>query len=249
VRSQLLLDAAALSGDSPVAYKNRFDDYFVVGVHAAKNKHLEGRTAGDIASERGCGALDVLFDIAIDDDLKTTFAPDTGGEQTSAYALRAKLWRDDRTLIGASDAGAHLDMIDTFAFSTILLQRGVREHAVMSLEEAVHLITDRIARYFGLVDRGLIAQGYNADIVVFDPATVGRGSTAMRYDVPGGSGRIYADAQGVPHVFVNGMQIVKDGEHTGRLPGTVFRSGIDTRTVAMDALRESTPVPAIHTLN
>jgi hypothetical protein len=74
--------------------------------------------------------------------------------------------------------------------------------------------------------------------VVFDAETVGRGPSYYRYDVPGDQFRIYADAQGVDHVFVNGVQIVKKGEHTGATPGTVLRSGRDTRTVALDAMRD-----------
>ena len=142
-------------------------------------------------------------------------------------------------MIGASDAGAHLDLIDTFAFSTVLLQKGVREHKVISLEQAVHEITQRPAAYFGLVGRGLIAEGYQADLVVFDPENVGRGPTYQRHDVPGGGDfRLYADANGIDHVFVNGVQIIRDGVHTGKLPGTVLRSGRDTRTTPLDALRE-----------
>jgi N-acyl-D-aspartate/D-glutamate deacylase len=112
---------------------------------------------------------------------------------------------------------------------------------VISLEEAVHLMTERIARYFGLIDRGLIAVGHHADIVIFDERRVGRGPTYLRDDVPGGASRMYADAIGIPHVFVNGIQIVKDAEHSGRLPGKVLRSGQDTRTVAMGALRKEVP--------
>jgi N-acyl-D-aspartate/D-glutamate deacylase len=179
----------------------------------------------------------VLLDIALDDGLRATFAPEIGGHDRKAYELRGRLWRDDRTMIGASDAGAHLDLIDTFAFSTSLLQQGVREHGVITLEEAVHQITERPATYYGLIDRGRIALGNHADLVVFDAATVGRGPSYYRYDVPGDQFRIYADAQGVDHVFVNGVQIVKNGEHTGAAPGTVLRSGRDTRTVALDAMR------------
>ena len=148
------------------------------------------------------------------------------------------LWADDRTIIGASDAGAHLDLIDTFAFSSVLLQKGVREHKVISLEQAVHKITQRPATYLGLIDRGLIAPGYFADLVIFDPATVGRGATYKRFDVPGGNDfRLYADAEGIDDVLVNGIQIIRNGEHTGALPGRVLRSGRDTRTVPLDALR------------
>jgi N-acyl-D-aspartate/D-glutamate deacylase len=102
----------------------------------------------------------------------------------------------------------------------------------------VHRITERPATYFGLIDRGQIALGNHADLVIFDAEKVGRGPSYYRYDVPGDQFRIYADAQGVDHVFVNGVQIVKNGEHTGATPGTVLRSGRDTHTVALDAMRD-----------
>jgi N-acyl-D-aspartate/D-glutamate deacylase len=237
-REQLANDAASLSADSPLRNKRRFGDYTVVTTRAAQNKPHEGRLVRDIAEEWGCAPLDAMLDVAIADGLRTIFSPPMGGESHEIYELRGEIWRDDRTLIGASDAGAHLDMIDSFAFSTHLLQHSVREHRVVSLEEAVHQITDRLARYFGLVHRGRIETGYWADLVILDEQTVGRAPTYMRYDVPGNAGRIYADAEGIPHVFVNGVQIVQDGRHTGRLPGRVLRSGKDTHTVAMDALRE-----------
>ena len=128
------------------------------------------------------------------------------------------LWKDDRTLIGASDAGAHLDMIDLFAFSTTVLQQGVREHQVISLEEAIYQMTDRLARHVGLIDRGRIAPGYFADLLVFDENTVGKGESYFRNDLPGNQFRTYADAIGIDHVFVNGVQIVRGGEHTGICP-------------------------------
>ena len=72
-------------------------------------------------------------------------------------------------IIGASDAGAHLDMIDTFAFSTQVLGNGVRQHGVISLEQAIHQMTQVAAEAFGLVDRGVLKPGWNADVVVLDP--------------------------------------------------------------------------------
>jgi N-acyl-D-aspartate/D-glutamate deacylase len=93
----------------------------------------------------------------------------------------------------------------------------------------------------GLIDRGRIAVGYHADIVVFDEATIGTGPTYFRQDVPsvgGMQGRMYADAVGIGDVLVNGVAIVRDGAHTGALPGTVLRSGRDTRTVLPGAMRE-----------
>ena len=163
--------------------------------------------------------------------------PETGGEDRKTYELRGKLWRDDRTLIGASDAGAHTDMIDSFSFSTKLLEKGVRVHAVITLEEAIHQITEVPARFMGLRERGVLREGWHADVVVFDPDTVGCGETYVRPDLPGDEGRIYADAIGIEHVVVNGKPIVRNGKHTGATPGTVFRSGRDSYTVALAGLK------------
>ncbi len=239
LRRQMAADAATVPSSSAMFVIADLPSYRIVAVESEQNKACEGRTVGEIAKEEGREPIDVMIDLALDDALMTTFAPFIGGYDKAAYELRARHWRDDRTLIGASDAGAHLDMIDTFAFSTTLLEMGVREHGVIGLEEAVSKITQRPARYFGLVDRGVLAPGCFADIVIFDPDTVGRGPTYNRYDVPGDAFRIYADAVGVDHVFVNGVQIIRDGVHTGALPGTVLRSGRDTHTVALDALREA----------
>jgi N-acyl-D-aspartate/D-glutamate deacylase len=136
-------------------------------------------------------------------------------------------------VIGASDAGAHLDMIDTFAFSTQVLGNGVREYHAMPLVQAIHQLTQVPAELFGLRERGVLRTGWHADVVVFDPATVGSGPVHMRPDLPCNEPRIYADAYGIDHVFVNGVQIIRDGKHTHAMPGTALRSGKDTYTPVM----------------
>jgi len=248
LRKQLAHDAVDMPPGAAMEMVSKLPNFSVVATVAEKNKKYEGKKVGEIAEAEGREPIDVMFDIALDDDLNTVFTPDFGAYDRAAYEIRGRLWKDDRTLIGASDAGAHLDMVDTFSYSTRLLEKGVREFNVISLEQAINKITQRPAEYFGLIDRGVIKEGYHADIVVFDAATVRPGAAYNRYDVPGGDEvfRIYADAIGVDHVFVNGTQIVKNGEHTGALPGSVIRSGKDTRTVALDAMRETKrePVPA-----
>ena len=237
LRRQMAQDAASVPDDAIMVFVARLANFRVVSVLNEASKSCEGRTVGEIAEAEGREPIDVMLDLALADDLMTVFAPLLSGHDHETYVLRGKIWLDDRALIGASDAGAHLDMIDTFSFSTTVLQEGVRNHGVVSLEDAVRLMTERPARYAGLIDRGQLKPGYHADIVIFDRDTVGRGPTYNRFDVPGDQFRVYADAEGVHHVFVNGVQIVRDGEHTGNLPGTVLRSGRDTRTVAMDAMR------------
>jgi N-acyl-D-aspartate/D-glutamate deacylase len=239
VRQQLAADADKAPKGTVSGAFAALDAFRVVSVKAERNKRYEGLRIGEIAASENRAVIDVLLDIALDDELTAIFSPPLGGNGAEIFAGRADLWRDDRTLIGASDAGAHMDMIDTFSFATTVLEKGVREHAVISLEEAVHQMTDRAARYIGLIDRGRLQAGYHADIVVFDEAAVGPAPTVPRYDAPGGQFRLYAEANGVAHVFVNGVEIVRGGEHTGKLPGKVLRSGQDTRTVPIGALRDA----------
>ena len=136
---------------------------------------------------------------------------------------------------GRDLVSAHLDMIDTFAFSTQVLSQGVRERRLLTLEDAVHRMTDLPARTFGLHGRGRIAAGYFADIVVFDPDSIACGPLHTRHDLPAGFGRLFCDAIGVEHVVVNGVAVVTHGEHTEYLPGKVLRSGSDTLTVPLAA--------------
>lgn len=223
--------------DIPLALKatGNFKRMLVEETFSETTKTYEGRVIGDIAQEEGREPSDVFFDIAVADDLKTTFLPNLGGDDEESWQLRGKVWKDPRTLVGASDAGAHLDMIDTFAFSTTLLSSGVRDHGLLSLEEAVHEITDRPARFLGLKERGRLEAGWHADLVIFDADSVGKGPIHTRYDLPAGAGRLYCEAEGIEHVFVNGQEIVRNNQLTGSKPGLVMRSGRDTETVPIPA--------------
>ncbi|MFP6608024.1 MAG: amidohydrolase family protein [Myxococcota bacterium] len=206
-------------------------------VHCEENQPYLGRRIGEIAGELGKTPFDTMLDIALADDLLTSFMPPSSGDDAASWQLRGQTWLDDRTVIGASDAGAHLDMIDTFAFSTQVLGNGVRRHGLLAIEQAVQQLTDVPARLYGLKQRGRLEEGWHADLVVFDEATVDCGPTYTRFDLPAGAGRLYADAEGIEHVFVNGIEIVRGGEDTGRRPGTIFRSGRDTETVSVPIAR------------
>jgi N-acyl-D-aspartate/D-glutamate deacylase len=121
-------------------------------------------------------------------------------------------------------------MLSTFNYSTAML-KACREHDLMPVEEAVHLITDVQARLYGIRERGRIEAGWYADLVLFDEATVGPEPVYTRHDLPAGAGRLYSGAEGVERVFVNGTEIVTGKELTGDTPGTLLRSGRDTETV------------------
>jgi N-acyl-D-aspartate/D-glutamate deacylase len=209
----------------------RWENIRVAETFSEQTRGWAGRTIGEIAEAEGKTPFDAMIDLALADGLKTQFSLAGAGDTDADWQARGRVWQDDRAVIGASDAGAHLDMIDTFAFSTRVLGSGVRRHHVITLEEAVRQLTDVPARLYGLRERGRLQAGWHADITVFDADAVDTGPTYTRYDLPGGAGRLYADASGIEHVLANGVEIVRDGEHTGALPGTVLRSGRDTDTV------------------
>jgi N-acyl-D-aspartate/D-glutamate deacylase len=228
------LDAGAQDEKSGVfIFMSGWAGYTVDEVALEKNKHLQGRTIGDIAAEQGKSAFDALLDLAIEEGLKTSFIPLRYGDDDFSWKNRVTAWNDSRTVVGASDAGAHLDMIDTFSFSTQLLGNAVGKRRLLKVEQAVHHLTEVPAKLVGLKDRGLLKRGYCADIVVFDLDTVACGDTYTRHDLPGGAGRLYADARGIEHVYVNGREIIRHNTFTGALPGKILRSGTDTATVAM----------------
>jgi N-acyl-D-aspartate/D-glutamate deacylase len=192
----------------------------------------EGRSVGDVARERGQEPFDALCDIVVADELRTGLRPPIP-ESEEDWVLKADVWRDPRTVVGGSDAGAHLDVMCGAIYSTSLLGEGVRKRHLLSWEEAVYQLTDVPARLYGLRDRGRLTPGYFADVVLFDPDRVGQLPERTRDDLPGGASRLYAEAEGIERVLVNGTEIVTAGTFTGAVPGAVLRSGRDTDTVTV----------------
>jgi N-acyl-D-aspartate/D-glutamate deacylase len=211
-----------------------FGECLIEDVRSAKNARLKGRLVRDYAREVGLSPLDALLELAAEEELWTTFSPPPFGADEESWAMRGRVWQDARCLVGGSDAGAHLDMINTFALSTQMLGEGVRERQLLSLEQAVRLLTRAQADAFGLKGRGRIELGAIADLVVFDPETIAPGPIVMRDDLPGGEARLYADAIGIQHVIVNGVPVAADNRPTGRKSGRVLRSGRDTYTVSLN---------------
>ena len=226
-RNKLNEDAQKPSAFRGVA---RWERLTVGEVSKQDLKHLEGRTIGDIAEELGQTPWEALCEIVVEDDLKTGLYPPAAGDNEESWALRQELWNDERCLIGASDAGAHLDFLATFNYSTYLLA-AARDRELLTLESAVQKLTDVPARLYGLKDRGRIEEGWCADLVVFDPEEVAPAEIEVREDLPGGAWRLYSEAIGVHHVFINGEQAVRDGQFTDARPGTLLRSGRDTDPV------------------
>ena len=199
---------------------------------SSANAGLAGRTVGDIAAERDQEPFDALIEVVLADDLRTGLRPPIP-ESEADWELRAEVWQDPRTVVGGSDAGAHLDTMCGAIYSTSMLGDGVRKRGLLSWEAAVRELTDVPARLYGLRDRGRIATGWFADVVVLDPDRVGQCQEYTRTDLPGGASRLYAEAEGIEHVLVNGTEITRSGDFTGATPGTVLRSAVDTDTVTV----------------
>jgi N-acyl-D-aspartate/D-glutamate deacylase len=122
-------------------------------------------------------------------------------------------------------------MLSTFNYCTAMIHEAVTKRRLLPLEEAVHLLTDAQARLYGIRGRGRVAEGGYADLIVFDEHEIKPGPVHTRHDLPAGAGRLYAEAEGIEHVVVNGTEIVRGNAPTGERPGTLLRSGRDTETV------------------
>ncbi len=195
--------------------------------------HYEGRLVGDIAAESGKDPFDALLDIVCADELRTTFSRVPTKLTAADWDARLEIWRDPRTALGGSDAGAHLDFTANFYYPTYMLATVARDEGLMSLEETIRMLTSDPADLYGLHGRGRLEVGAHADLVVFDETSIDVEPVVTRFDLPSGAGRLYAGATGIGHVVVNGEEIVRDGEFTDARPGTVLQSGRDTRTPSL----------------
>lgn len=229
------MDRLAQTQEGPLRSIANWRHYTVVETFSPETKVYEGMTVGEIAERVGLSPWDALADVVVKDGLRTVIMNPDRGQDVESWRCRVEVWRDPRAIVGASDAGAHLDMIDTFNYPTTMIAKAVREHGLLPLEEAVYHITGEPAALYGLVDRGCIRPGAWADLVLFDAATVGPLPVSTRFDLPGGAPRVYGGAAGVEEVLVAGESIVSHGELTGSLPGRVLRSGRDTRSVSAAA--------------
>ena len=208
-----------------------WEDYVIGDTFAPENAGLSNRTVGEIAAERGTEPFDTLLDIVIADELQTILWPAPKDKDPESWRMRVEAWNDERVMIGGSDAGAHLDRMCGATFPTRFLGDMLNGRKLIPIERAVQLITQRPAELFGLVDRGTLVEGSNADIVVFDPETIGSENAHMVADLPGGCSRLTADSYGIERVLVNGEAVIINGQFTGATPGTVLKSGKDTYTV------------------
>jgi N-acyl-D-aspartate/D-glutamate deacylase len=198
-------EAAADLENSPM--KPRWETFEVS--ESTKFPDLEGRRVSDLARERGEHPLDVMCQLALQEDLATRFRAYIANDEAAQVG---RLLTHDHVVLGLSDAGAHVDQLCDAPLPTDLLGKWVRERGQLPLERAVRKLTGEPADIFGFVKRGYVREGFAADVCVFDPQAIGTGPTRRVRDFPADGERLTAEEPtGLQHVLVNGTAIRRDG--------------------------------------
>ncbi len=187
-------------------------------------ERYEGWTIGEIAGREGKDMLDAMLDIAVAARLKAGFG--TTMVDMDPVAL-SEIANSTMALPGVSDGGAHTKFITTGRYATELLAHWVRECGIMSLEDAHWRLSAYPAMAVGLRDRGVLAEGKPADVVVYDPDTVDCLDQERLFDYPAGEWRLVQKATGYDRIIVNGVTTFIDGECTDETPGRLLRHGTD----------------------
>jgi N-acyl-D-aspartate/D-glutamate deacylase len=195
-------------------FQGNFERVVINIVKKPENAGLYNRTVADVAAERKRDPLDVMLDLALEEDLETGFIGrflNFGDEGVS------KLLKRKEGVIALSDAGAHLIYMCDAGFGLHFLAKWVRERGDFDLPEGVRRLTSHPADLYGIPDRGRIAVGAQADLLLFDPKTVGISDATRVPDLPGGGRRTIRTPKGVHGVFVNGVRVF-DGKDYAKLP-------------------------------
>ncbi len=191
-----------------------------VEVVESKRKELENRSIEELARQGGKDPLEFMLDLALAEDLDTVFNALLLNSDEQAVG---RMLRDPNALVSLSDAGAHLTFFNDAGYGLHLLGHWVRKLRVLEIEEAVWRLTGQPAAVFGIRQRGRLAAGYHADLMLFDPATVARGPKQRVHDLPGGHARLTTAPIGVEGVWVNGERIAAQGALGERRPGVLLR--------------------------
>ena len=207
-----------------LVFNGEWDKLFIVETAKPENRKLEGATLAQLATAAGQEPLDFILDFALSEDLDTQFVAQLLHNDEKAVG---KILADPNTHISLSDAGAHLTFFCDAGFGLHLMGHWSRDLGVLDLPQAVHRLTGQPAKLFGLNGRGLLREGYAADLMLFDPKTVARGPKRRAHDLPSGAARLTTSAVGLHGVWINGTKTADEQgfciDRTAR-PGEVLRS-------------------------
>jgi N-acyl-D-aspartate/D-glutamate deacylase len=178
------------------------------------------RSIAEIARERGVSGAEAMIDLALEKDLDLFFLMPVANEDQD---IALELMRHPRAVVTFSDSGAHVSQLMDSSLQTHVLAHWVRERQAFTLEQAVRMLTLVPATQWGFADRGLIREGMAADLVVFDPDTIAAEMPEVVDDLPAGARRLVQRTRGVAATVVNGEVLLREGKHTGALPGRLLR--------------------------
>jgi N-acyl-D-amino-acid deacylase len=217
-RRRLVEAAHARDGRRPIGAEPRRAAYeWIFVFDAVEGPH---RSVAEVASERGVDPVEAMIDLALEKDLDRFFLQPIANEDQD-HAL--ELMRHPRTVVTFSDSGAHVSQIMDASLQTHLLSHWVRGKHAFTLEQAVRMLSFVPATLWGFADRGLIREGMAADLLVFDPGTIGPEMPEVANDLPAGARRLVQRARGIAATVVNGEVVLREGKPTGALPGRLLR--------------------------
>ncbi len=202
-------------GIGPAARAANYDWLFVMDTPTPPH-----RSVAQIATALNKDPVDVIIDVALEKKLKQFFLQPIANENQE-HVL--EMMKHPRAVVTFSDSGAHVSQIMDSSLQTHLLSYWVREKQALTLEEAVRMLSFVPASHWRLTDRGLLREGYAADVIVFDPERIAPAMPELVYDLPAGARRLKQKSTGLLATVVNGEVLLRNNEHTGALPGQLLR--------------------------
>ncbi len=217
-RRRLVEAAGQPDRRAAVGAEVRRPDYdWLFAMETASGPH---RSIAEIARERQLDPVEAIIELALEKDLDQFFLQPIANEDQD-HVL--EMMRHPRSVVTFSDSGAHVSQIMDSSLQTHVFSHWVREKQAFSLEEGVRMLTFEPASNWGLAGRGLLRDGFAADITIFDPERIAPEMPEVATDLPAGAKRLKQRATGIAATIVNGEVVLRDGEHTGALPGQLVR--------------------------
>ena len=211
-RKQLVAEAQSMS---PM-----WDTLVLRQVDSEANQQFVGKTLAEIAATRNTSTIDTMIDLSIEEDLQAHFLASNMGHTDNDVI--GGLLANPRVHLGASDGGAHILSFSTYGDTGYLFSQFVRQCKALSIEEAVKKITLDTASIWGMNNRGLLHEGYAADITIFDAEQIDRGEEYYVQDVPGDGSRYVRDSKGIDTVIIGGEIAYRGGEYTESAIGSII---------------------------
>jgi N-acyl-D-amino-acid deacylase len=202
------------------------ESFVTLEIQTPRFKHLEGLNLKEVAEKMGMHIVDAMLEIAVADGLRTVF--DAPPPHTRLDLLK-EIVNYPYTIPGLSDGGAHTKFFCGGRYPTEFLASFTRDHSMLSLEEAHWKLSAWPAMCAGLADRGVLREGYAADVVIYDYDRLGMEPSTVVHDLPAGEWRRVQRARGYRHIMVNGEVTFEDGQSTGVTPGLLLRHGSGLR--------------------